>query len=237
SVRVKGTDKGTITNEKGEFELKNVDEEGILLISYLGYKVKEIPAKELNGAAVIKMELVSAALSEVAVVSTGYQNLNKERATGSFVQVDNELLNRGMGNNVLARLDGITSGVIFNKAANRMGNDPTISIRGRSTIFANTNPLIVLDNFPYEGDVNQINPSDIESVTILKDAAAASIWGVRAGNGVIVLRSKKGKYNSAPLVSFRSVYSINEKENLFALPQLSPAQFIEVEKFFFEKGF
>ncbi|PYF75099.1 SusC/RagA family TonB-linked outer membrane protein [Pedobacter nutrimenti] len=237
SVRVKGTNKAVVTDDKGEFTIKQLEENTVLVISYLGYKTKEILAKEVSGSSAIQLEPAAGELKEVGIISTGYQNLNKERATGSFVQVDNQLLNRDLGSNVLARLDGITSGVIFNKAANRVGNDPTISIRGRSTIFANTNPLIVLDNFPYEGDVNNINPSDIESVTILKDAAAASIWGVRAGNGVIVLSSKKGKYNSAPSVAFRSVYSINEKENLFAVPQLSSAQFIEVQRFFFEKGY
>jgi TonB-linked SusC/RagA family outer membrane protein len=236
SVRIKGTSKAVVTDDKGEFTIKQLEENTVLVISYLGYKTKEILAKEVSGSSAIQLEPAAGELKEVGIISTGYQNLNKERATGSFVQVDNQLLNRSVSTDVLSRLDGVTSGVIFNKAANRVGNDPTISIRGRSTIFANTNPLIVLDNFPYEGDVNNINPSDIESVTILKDAAAASIWGVRAGNGVIVLTSKKGKYNSAPSVSFRSVYSINEKENLFAVPQLSSAQFIEVQRFFFEKG-
>ncbi len=236
SVRVKGTDKGTITNEKGEFELKNVDEEGILLISYLGYKVKEIPAKEVNGAAVIKMELVSAALSEVAVVSTGYQNLNKERATGSFTTVDHKLLNRSMSTDVLSRLDGVTSGVFFPAQSNITGGDPEISIRGRSTIRANTDALVVLDNFPFNGDLKNINPNDIESVTVLKDAAAASIWGVRAGNGVIVLTSKKGKLNSAPLVSFTSTFSVAEKENWYKKSGLNSAQYIEIERFLFDKG-
>jgi TonB-linked SusC/RagA family outer membrane protein len=239
SVRVKGTNKAVVTDEKGEFTLNNVDENAVIIISYLGYKVKEIPAKEVYSSFAIKMELVAGELKEVKVnVSTGYQTLNKERATGSFVQVDNQLLNRSVSTDVLSRLDGVTSGMFFkNNGFLKTGNDPTISIRGRSTLFANTDPLIVLDNFPFNGDLNNINPNDIESVTILKDAAAASIWGVRAGNGVIVLTSKKGKYNSALRISFNSFFSVAEKQNLFAKPQMSSAQYIEVERFLFDNGY
>jgi TonB-dependent SusC/RagA subfamily outer membrane receptor len=93
---------------------------------------------------------------------------------------------------VLSRLEDVTSGLIFNR--NVEGNTNDISIRGRSTIFGNARPLIVIDNFPYDGDINNINPNDVESVTVLKDAAAASIWGARAGNGVIVITTK-GKRN------------------------------------------
>ncbi|ULT29038.1 TonB-dependent receptor plug domain-containing protein [Sphingobacterium sp. E70] len=98
-------------------------------------------------------------------------------------------LNRSVGGNILQRLDGITSGLQF---VNANGNKPTdIRVRGLATIQSDASPLIVLDNFPYDGDLASINPNDIENVTILKDAAAASIWGARAGNGVIVITTKR----------------------------------------------
>lgn len=152
-------------------------------------------------------------LKGVEIVSTGYQTLPKERATGSFVQINNELLNRRISTNVLDRLEGIASGVVFNRnnlpSNERMG----ISIRGRSTIdpLVNANPLVVLDNFPYEGDLANINPNDIESITLLKDAAAASIWGARAGNGVIVITSKKGAFNKPLKVELNTNVTIGAK--------------------------
>ncbi|WP_170123327.1 SusC/RagA family TonB-linked outer membrane protein [Pedobacter nutrimenti] len=236
SVRIKGTSRAVVTDDKGEFTIKQLEENTVLVISYLGYKTKEILAKEVSGSSAIQLEPAAGELKEVGIISTGYQNLNKERATGSFVQVDNQLLNRSVSTDVLSRLDRVTSGVIFNKSANKTPGDPAISVRGRSTIRANTDPLIVLDNFPYEGDLNNINPSDIESVTILKDAAAASIWGVRAGNGVIVLTSKKGKYNQLPKISMNSNVSITGKPDLFSVPQMSSAEYIEYQKYLFDHG-
>jgi TonB-linked SusC/RagA family outer membrane protein len=97
--------------------------------------------------------------------------------------------------------------------------------------------LIVLDNFPYDGDISNINPNDIESVTVLKDAAAASIWGVRAGNGVIVLTSKKGKLNTKPTVTFTTNVTVSEKPNQYAIPQLSSAAYIGLEKKLFGLGY
>lgn len=242
TVKVKGSNQSTVTNERGEFYLPNVSDHAVLLIGYVGYTQQEVNASKNLGD--IVLSLSDNKLEEVNVtVNTGYQSLSKERATGSFTQINNELLNRSVSTNVLDRLDGVTSGLIFNKQANKSGfgrsssgGDPGISIRGRSTLFANTEPLIVLDNFPYDGDLNNINPNDIETVTILKDAAAASIWGVRAGNGVIVLTSKTGKLDQSPKVSFNSNISIAEKPDLFSVPQMTSKEFIEFEKFLFDNG-
>jgi len=239
-IKVKGTNRSTSANDKGEFFLGNVDEKAVLIIAYVGYETREVAAAKDLGT--VSLKLANNALEEVNVtVSTGYQTLPKERATGSFAHVDNKLLNRSVSTDILSRLDGVTSGLIFNKDANRTGfskegGDPGISIRGRSTLFANTEPLIILDNFPYDGDLSNINPNDIESVTVLKDAAAASIWGVRAGNGVIVLTSKKGKINQAPKISLNSNFTFSGKPDLYKVPQMTSKQYIEYEKFLFDNG-
>ncbi|WP_316838224.1 SusC/RagA family TonB-linked outer membrane protein [Pedobacter nutrimenti] len=240
-IKVKGANRSTSANDKGEFFLGSVDEKAVLIIAYVGYETREIPAEKDLG--VVALKLANNALEEVNVtVNTGYQTLPKERATGSFSFVDNKLLNRSVSTNVLDRLDGVTSGLIFNKQANKIGGDPSsggdpiISIRGRSTIFANTEPLIVLDNFPYEGDLSNINPNDIESVTVLKDAAAASIWGVRAANGVIVLTSKKGKTNQRAKISLNTNIMLFDKPDVYSVPQMSSKDYIYLEKFFFDKG-
>lgn len=177
-------------------------------------------------------------LQQVEIVSTGYQRLPKERATGSFVLVDSAQLNRRVSTDILSRLEGITSGLLFNKntLSSNSGN-LDLSIRGRSTIYANDQPLIILDNFPFNGDFNSINPNDVASINVLKDAAAASIWGVRAGNGVIVITTKKGGYGQALNLSFNSNLTVAGKPDLFYNPNyLSSKDFIDIETFLFNNG-
>jgi TonB-linked SusC/RagA family outer membrane protein len=181
------------------------------------------------------MQLDITEMAAVSVVSTGYQQIPGERVTGSFVKINNELINRSVSPDIISRLKGVTSGLLTDES--NSGNPLGISIRGRSTIYANTSPLIVVDNFPYDGDINNINPNDVESITVLKDAAAASIWGARSGNGVIVITTKKGNYNQPVRVSFNSNITVGGKPDLFYLPNISSAGFIEVEKFLFDKGY
>lgn len=176
-------------------------------------------------------------LDDVEVtVNTGYEFIPKERATGSFVLIDSALLNRTVSTNIIDKIKYVSSGMLAIPAANRVANDPEISIRGRSTIFANTNPLIVVDGFPYDGNINNINPFDVESVTELKDAAAASIWGVRAGNGVIVITTKKGKFNSKLKSTVSSSITIGKKPNLFYQKQLSSSDYIDIEEYLYKQG-
>ena len=231
TVKVKGTSRIALTNNKGEFTLKNVDDKEVLVISFLGFETKEIKAAEASNS--IKLLSSSDKLDEVQIVSTGYQNIPKDRATGSFTVVDNKLLNRAVSPDLLGRLKGVTNGLLVDRL---VGNSTGISIRGRSTIFSDTKPLIVIDNFPFEGDLNSINPNDIENVTVLKDAAAASIWGVRAGNGVIVITTKKGNFNQKTDITFNSNLTLTDKPDLYYQPQLSSAEWIDVEKFLFSQG-
>lgn len=231
TVKVKGTNTITSTDSKGEFVLNNIEEKAKLVISHVGFKNMEVSVQEDLGT--IKLTSSAAELDTVEVVSTGYQYLPKGRSTGSFVLINNELLNRSISTDILDRLKGVTSGLLFD---NTTGTDVGFSIRGRSTIFANANPLIVLDNFPYDGDLSTINPNDVENITILKDAAAASIWGVRASNGVVVVTTKKGRFKGPLKVGFNSNVSIGEKPDLFANRELNASGYIELERFLFTKG-
>jgi TonB-dependent SusC/RagA subfamily outer membrane receptor len=183
-IRLKDDKTGTLSDANGKFSLAVSDTTGRLIVSYIGYITQEV--RTGSGNLVVMLEPNSSELNEV-IVSTGYQQIPAERATGSFAFADNKLLNRRVSPDVLTRISDVVPGVIFNK-----GRSNALRIRGQSTIFAEAEPLIVIDNFPYEGDLNSINPNDVESITVLKDAAAASIWGARAGNGVIVITTKKG---------------------------------------------
>lgn len=224
-----------ISGSDGGFSISAVSLPDTLLVSLTGYRSQKIPVTS-SGPALITMEAVTALLDEV-VVNTGYQSLPKERSAGSFVQVDNELLNRRVGSSVLDRLDGITSGLIFNRNRTAAANESAIIIRGRSTLFASPDPLIVVDNFPYDGDINNINPNDIENITILRDAAAASIWGVRSGNGVIVITTKKGKSGQTPKLSFNTNITFGDKPDLYYQPVLDAPGYIAMESFLFSKGY
>ncbi|HPM29936.1 MAG TPA: SusC/RagA family TonB-linked outer membrane protein [Chryseolinea sp.] len=233
NVIVKGTTIGTTTDADGRYSIQ-AREKDALIFSFIGYASREVIVGNITEINIAMTEDI-ATLDEVMIVSTGYQEIPKERATGSFAQVDNELVNRRISTDVLSRLEDVTSGLIFNR--NVEGNTNDISIRGRSTIFGNASPLIVIDNFPYDGDINNINPNDVESVTVLKDAAAASIWGARAGNGVIVITTKKGKRNQAPRISINSNVTIAQKPDVFYAPRMTTSDFIDVERMLFDKGY
>ncbi|MCW3074630.1 MAG: TonB-linked outer membrane protein SusC/RagA family [Flaviaesturariibacter sp.] len=203
-----------------------------LFITHSGYEHLVLVVPE--GSEALRLTLAPDPHMLAAVtVSTGYQRLPRERATGSFSQVSEGLLNRTVSTDILSRLEGTATGLFFDK---RLAG-ARLSIRGRTTIFAGSDPLVVVDNFPYEGDISNINPADVESITLLKDAAAASIWGTRAANGVIVITTRKGRIGAKPTLFVIANTTLVEKPDLFALPQMSASSFIEVERFLFSKGF
>ena len=226
--------KSTITDELGKFSLMLDSGEYTLTASFLGFETFETELALFQDMKLdIALEDKSTDLGEVVVMSTGYQQIPRERATGSFVSLDNELVNRRVSTNLIDRLEDVTSGVIFNKTG--PANDP-ISIRGRNTIFANTQPLIIIDNFPYDGPLENINPNDVASITVLRDAAAASIWGARSGNGVIVINTKRGM--ETPLrLTFNSTVNVLEKPDLFYAPKISVDDFMDVERMLFDRNY
>lgn len=240
SIMVKGyAGKGTTTDREGYFILKDINENEILVISGANFRVIEVPVKGRSdlGTLEVVMKVVEGEDIGVTVISTGYQTLPKERATGSFTFINNERLNEQVGTNILDRLKGVASGILFddNKALsdNKRLN---FNIRGLSTINGPQDPLIILDNFPYEGDLNNINPNMIESITLLKDAAAASIWGTKAGNGVIVITTRKSNFNQKASVDFNANVIVTQKPDLFSIPQMSSADYVDVEEMLFNRG-
>ncbi|WP_121196342.1 SusC/RagA family TonB-linked outer membrane protein [Mucilaginibacter gracilis] len=237
TVKIKNGPAVATTNSNGDFQITNVADSTILQVSFVGYVTKEIVVRKAEFLTIV-LEIGSAQLNEV-VVSTGYQTLPKERATGSFVQINNELLNRRVGTDIISRLEGVVPGLLFNRnTINGTAGAVDISIRGTNTLYANAQPLIVIDGFPYDGDFNNINPNDVESVTVLKDAAAASIWGVRSGNGVIVITTKKGKRNEKLNVEMNANVTIGNKPNLYYSPNFLPANdVINLEQTLFNKGY
>lgn len=244
SVRVlniegKRTTLQTTTDRGGHFLLRNVPEDASLEITYVGYLKQTLAVQPNLGSVTLKA--IPSELEEVEVmVNTGYQQLPKERATGSFSVVDRDLIESNVAPDILTRIEGLASSLVFDDrsvSSLKTADRREMRIRGISTINSDESPLIVLDNFPYEGDITNINPNDVESVTILKDAAAASIWGARAGNGVIVITTKNGKYDRPTKISFNSSINVGEKPDLYWSPNyLTSPGFIEFERLMFDRG-
>lgn len=235
TVTVKGTNRATPTDAEGRFQLKEVDAEAVLIFTGINFTSLEIKLKGRNDLGEITLKTKVVTETEV-VVNTGFQKLPKERATGSFTTINKELFNQQVTTNVLDRLPAIANGVMVNKGTNQSG-EGDLMIRGLGTINGPKAPLIILDNFPYDGNIGNINPSSIESITILKDAAAASIWGARAGNGVIVITTKSGKFNQPMKIELLANVTVAGKPNLNYIQQMSSSDFIELEKTLFGNGF
>lgn len=209
TVIIRGTSQGTTTDASGLFTLPAVPDTATLLVRFLGYQAQTVPLRlPLAQPLVIALTESESQLREVEV-STGYQTLPQERATGSFAQLTKAELSEQVSTDVLSRLESVASGLTVDRSTSQSGG--RLLIRGLSTIQGPKSPLIVVDNFPYEGDITNINPNDVESVTILKDAAAASIWGARAGNGVVVITTKKGRFNQPFRMELNSNVTVSEQ--------------------------
>jgi TonB-linked SusC/RagA family outer membrane protein len=237
TVSIKGTSQVTTTNESGYFSLKGVGPDASLVLSSINMEPMEQKVKP-GSPMVITMKTRTKELTGVAVeAQTGYQSIPRERATGSFDILDNATINTLSGTNILDRLDGVASGLLFVKQT--ISNAPSngFQIRGFSTINGPTAPLVVVDNFPYDGDINNINPADVESITVLKDAAAASIWGVRAGNGVVVITTKKGRFNQPFRIEFNTDVLITGKPDLMSLRTISSSDYINLESMLYNNGY
>ncbi|MFN0293132.1 SusC/RagA family TonB-linked outer membrane protein [Pedobacter helvus] len=224
----------TLSAGNGNFQLSLAAGNYLLKASYVGYASISLPITiPLKDSLVIRLQPSQQQLEGITI-STGYQTLPRERATGSFAVVDQRQFELQAGTDVLARLETISNGLTVDRRSSSSGQ---LMVRGLSTIAGPKSPLIILDNFPYQGDLANLNPNDMESIVVLKDAAATSIWGSRAGNGVIVLTSKKAKQGGRMQIDVNANVLLANKPNLFGVPQMGSAEFIEVEQFLYDKGF
>lgn len=186
TVIVKGKNRGTTTDAQGNYRI-SVDAADALTFSYIGFNDYE---ETVGAKSHMNVAMNEAAEQVEQVVVTGYQTISKERATGSFDIISAAQIEKPTGN-IASRLIGAAAGLVATQDA--YGN-PTFEIRGRSKLTTGaTEPLLVVDGFAIEGGFGTINPNDVESVTVLKDAAAASIWGAKSANGVIVITTKNAK--------------------------------------------
>lgn len=207
----KGTTNGTISDSEGRYSITVASENSILVYSFIGYATQEIAVGNQSVINVIMEETVSA-LEEVVVV--GYATQIRRDLSGSVSTVSNEQLKVSTAPTAISRIQGQASGVTIT-TANVPGGDATIRIRGIGTI-NDPNPLYVIDGVP-AGPGNNLNPNDIESITILKDAASAAIYGSRGANGVVIITTKRGSLNQQPLIDFTARAGIAHATNKYDL--------------------
>ena len=220
SVLVKGTTNGTITDVDGNFTLNNVQENAVLQVSFVGYKTQDIALKGQSNVKVT-LEEDTEVLDEVVVI--GYGSVKKSTLTGAVAKMDT----KGIQDRPLARpetaLQGQLAGVTVRTTTGEPGADMQIRVRGAASVNANSDPLYVVDGVPMT-TLSGINPADIASIEVLKDAASAAIYGSRGSNGVVIVTTQKGK-TGKPKVSFNASVGFQTLEKKIDL--LSATEWME----------
>ncbi|WP_316817636.1 SusC/RagA family TonB-linked outer membrane protein [Pedobacter nyackensis] len=243
SVFVEDSSNRTTTNEKGEFFLQNVSDNAKILIGYVGYQPLELDAARDLGT--IKMKPSTGSLEEVEITfNTGYEKIERARSAGSFAKPDMKVvMQRSTSTNILDRLEGLVGGFSSGRAQSGglaiRGTTTTGSVDPTRVQYVSSSPLIVVDgivtSYDAEGGdignaISRINPQDIEDVTFLKDATAASIWGAKAANGVIVITTKRGKAGDKLNIVYDGYYAFQGRSNRNYLPVLNTRDFISTER-------
>ena len=227
TVRLKDdATKGALTDIDGRFTLQ-VRQGQILLVTFVGYKNLEVAAAP---NLTIRLEPENQLLEEVMVVAFG--TAKKAAFTGSAVEVDNKELEKRQVSNVTAALTGKVPGITVTNGNNQPGTTSSITIRGIGSFSAGTGPLYVVDGVPFDGDISTINPQDIQSTTVLKDAASAALYGARGANGVIIITTKNGARSGGKMnITFDARYGTNAREigdyDVMKDPKIYAAKYFE----------
>ncbi|MDR3118764.1 MAG: TonB-dependent receptor [Mediterranea sp.] len=209
SVTLKGkTAQGTITDADGNYHLQ-AERNATLLVSFVGYKTAQVP---VNNRTTINIELEEDAkyLDEVEI-TVPYRTAKRSTFTGSAGYVGGDLIEKSQVSNVSKALQGTVAGLQSFSQSGQPGSDATIRIRGIGSINASSSPLYVVDGVPYDGSLSSIASADIESVTVLKDAASATLYGSRAANGVIMIKTRQGQANAKATVEFSAKYGLSDR--------------------------
>ena len=204
TVMEKGTQNGTVTDFEGNFSL-NVKSGATLVISYVGYVSQEIKAGD-NTQVILKED--GHLMNEVVVI--GYGTQRREAVTGSVANIGGEKLNQIAATNAAQQLQGRVAGVLMTQTSSKPGAEMQIRIRGQRSLTASNDPLIVLDGIPFMGQLSDINPTDIKSMDILKDASATAIYGSRGANGVIIITTVKGSQGAPAKVTYNGYVSFKK---------------------------
>lgn len=205
-VQVGNTTNGTVSDIDGSFSL-NVPETASLQVSCVGYTTKIVNIEGRTQLTII-LDENSELLNDVVVVAFG--QMKKEAFTGSAGTMKSEELAKVQVTNAASALAGRVAGLQINNSSSQLGSSPSITIRGVSSISSGTEPLIVIDGMPFDGDLSLVNTNDIETMTVLKDAASNALYGARGANGVIMITTKRATSSDAK-ITFDAKWGVNQK--------------------------
>ncbi len=225
TVMLKGTTTAAPTDVDGNYAITVPNGTGTLVFTFVGYQTQEVP---INNRSTINVTMATdaRALDEVVVVGYGVQR--QEAVTGSVASISGDAMRDVPAGNITQALQGRLPGVEFAQTSSRPGASTQIRIRGTRSLNASNDPLVVLDNIPFAGSISDINPNDIKSVDILKDASATAIYGSRGANGVILVTTHKGKAGQKARVNYNSFYGIRD---VFAkYPMMDGPEFVALRK-------
>ena len=223
TILVEGTTKGTTSGADGSFSIKAAPD-NVLVVSFMGYQSHTIKVGTQTRIDVVLKENTQA-IDDVIVVAFG--TAKKEAFTGSATVIKSDDIAKSQQSNVAQALAGKVAGVQLTNTSGQPGESPKIRIRGFSSLNAGNDPLWIVDGMPYSGDLNNLNPSDIESMTVLKDAASNSLYGARGANGVVMITTKKAKSQEAH-VTIDAKWGVNSRAVQDYAYITNPAQFYEL---------
>lgn len=230
SVKLKGTTRYALADGNGHFNINLSDVYNSLEVSYMGYLSETQKIDKAAALKIVTIRLKSNSSLLADVVVNGFQTISKERSTAAATIIDNKKLNENINVDILSALEGRVAGLVYRKNAFGGGEPDQPVLRGQATLSVTPGayaPLVVIDGLPTETALEDINPYDIESVTVLKDGAAASIYGSRSANGVIVLTTKKG--NTPLKISLNTDFFIDTKPTFGSMHYALTADIVDFE--------
>ena len=208
TVSIKGTTTGTTTESNGKFSLSVNSENAVLVFRFLGYKTKEEP---VGNRTAINVSMVADVIDAGEIVVVAYGTQDTKSITGSVTSLSAEKIKDRPITSAISALGGSGPGIQVTTSTGQPGDSPAIRLRGIGSVNGSNEPFLIVDGVPFSGNINRINPDDIESISTLKDAASTSLYGARAANGVIIITTKQGKKNTAPSFSFSTKQGISAR--------------------------
>ncbi len=219
NIIVDGTTTGTVTDIDGKYRIE-VPTDGVLVFNFIGFELQSV---SINGQSVINVTMNPSDISLDEVVVVGYGTQRREAVTGSVASMRGDALREVPASNITQALQGRVSGVEMSQTSSKPGASMQIRIRGTRSLNASNDPLVVLDGIPFGGSISDINPGDIKTLDILKDASATAIYGSRGANGVIMVTTNKGQKGQQAQFTYNGYYGV---KNLFArYPMMNGPEF------------
>ncbi|HYW36019.1 MAG TPA: TonB-dependent receptor [Balneolaceae bacterium] len=225
NISVKGTTSGAVTDSVGHYSVTAPSSADTLVFSYIGYQTQTIP---INGRSTIDVALTPSTIAGQQLVVVGYGTQRKQSVTGSVSSISGTSMNEVPASNVSDALKGRLPGVKISQTSSKPGSPMQIRIRGTRSLNASNNPLIVLNGIPFGGSLSDINPDQIKSIDVLKDASATAIYGSRGANGVILIQTKKGQKNQKPKINYESYYGLKKIFSYY--PMMNGPEFVALRK-------